>query len=251
MRSLDPVLASLPVEPAWVTGLLALLLNPVVATLLISLGILGLLIEIKAGAHGLGLLVGLLAFGLLFGASILLGLAGWPVLLLLALGLTGLLLEVLPLPTFGVAGITGLLMLFTSVLLALAGRTPSSSDLLQALAVLAASLVLTMSVVYAWVRHLPNSTRFRGLIHQGGATSADGFVAAPARHDLIGREGKAMTDLRPAGVALVDGERIDVVTEGEYIPSGSPVRVLRAESYRHVVQALALPKVTGAKDVTA
>ena len=40
---------------------------------------------------------------------------------------------------------------------------------------------------------------------------------------------------------MVDGERIDVVTEGEYIPNGNPVRVLRAESYRHVVQAVALP----------
>ncbi|MEP6574059.1 MAG: NfeD family protein [Gemmatimonadota bacterium] len=225
----------------WVASVLTLLLNPVVATLLISLGILGLLIEIKAGAHGVGLLVGMLAFGLFFGASILLGFAGWPVLLLLALGLTGLLLEVLPVPTFGVAGIAGLLMLFTSILLTLAGRSPSSGALMQALGVLGASLVITASVIYAWVRHLPNSTRFRGLIHQGGALSAEGFIAAPSRRELVGREGRAVTDLRPAGTAVVDGERIDVVTEGEYIPAGNPVRVLRAESYRHVVQAVALP----------
>jgi membrane-bound serine protease (ClpP class) len=57
------------------------------------------------------------------------------------------------------------------------------------------------------------------------------------REDLVGRDGVAMTDLRPSGTALVGEERVDVVTEGEFISQGSPLRVLRSEGYRLVVRA--------------
>ena len=46
----------------------------------------------------------------------------------------------------------------------------------------------------------------------------------------------ALTDLRPAGTAPIGTERVDVVTEGEYVAQGSTVRVVRSEGYRHVVR---------------
>ncbi|HSB54270.1 MAG TPA: NfeD family protein, partial [Gemmatimonadales bacterium] len=101
---------------------------------------------------------------------------------------------------------------------------------------LGASVFITLAVAFAWFRHLPNSRRFRGLIHQEAALSAEGYVSALPRGDLIGKAGVAATDLRPAGTAVVDGERIDVVTEGDYISSGARVEVVRAEGYRHVVR---------------
>jgi membrane-bound serine protease (ClpP class) len=48
----------------------------------------------------------------------------------------------------------------------------------------------------------------------------------------------ALTDLRPAGTAQVDGERFDVVSEGGFVPRGAPVRVIRSEGYRVVVLPL-------------
>jgi membrane-bound serine protease (ClpP class) len=110
------------------------------------------------------------------------------------------------------------------------------TDVAQAMAVLGASVVITLAITVAWFRHLPTSRRFRGLIHSDAATTAEGFLSALPRGDLIGKTGVAITDLRPAGVATVDGERMDVVTEGEYIPSGVRVEVIRTESYRHVVR---------------
>jgi len=53
---------------------------------------------------------------------------------------------------------------------------------------------------------------------------------------LEGRIGTALTDLRPSGTVSIDGERIDVVTEGPWVEKGDTVVVLRAESYRHVVR---------------
>lgn len=225
------------IEVNWAEALVQFLTNPIVSSLLLSLGILGLLTEIKAGAHGIGLLVSVAALGLFFGSSLILGLAGWEVVILLGLGVLGLAIEVFPIPTFGIAGGVGFILIGVAMVLAMLGSAPTSGDVLRALSVLGASLLITTAVVFAWVRHLPNSTRFRGLIHQGGAQSSEGFVSALPRGDLVGQEGVAVTDLRPAGLAAVGEERLDVVTEGEYISSGSKVRILRAEGYRHVVRA--------------
>ena len=54
--------------------------------------------------------------------------------------------------------------------------------------------------------------------------------------ELVGAEGVAITSLRPAGVGLFDGERLDVVSDSEWIEEGTPIRIDRAEGYRHVVR---------------
>lgn len=220
----------------WAENLVRFLTSPVVSPLLLSLGILALLAEIKAGAHGLGLLVGLGSLGLFFGSSLIIGLAGMEEVILLGLGFLAIAIEVFLLPGFGIAGILGAFLIGAAVVLAMLGSFPTGGDVAQALAVLGASVFITLAVAFAWFRHLPNSRRFRGLIHQEAALSAEGYVSALPRGDLVGKAGVAATDLRPAGTAVVDGERIDVVTEGDYIPSGARVEVVRAEGYRHVVR---------------
>jgi membrane-bound serine protease (ClpP class) len=225
----------------WAETVVRFLTSPIVSPLLLSLGILALLAEVKAGAHGLGLLVGLGSLGLFFGSSLILGLAGMEEVILLCLGFVAVAVEVFLLPGFGVAGILGALLIGASVVLAMLGSFPTGGDVVQALAVLGASVFITLAVAFAWFRHLPNSRRFRGLIHQEASLSAEGYVSALPRGELVGRQGVALSDLRPAGVATVDGERIDVVTEGEYIQANSPIEVMRAEGYRHVVRAA--PKV--------
>jgi membrane-bound serine protease (ClpP class) len=119
----------------------------------------------------------------------------------------------------------------------LLGSAPTGGDVIQAFAVLGTSLVITVAIGYAWLRHLPNSGRFSGLLLRDQAEASDGFVAALPRGDLVGRHGVALTDLRPSGTANVAGERVDVVTEGEYIAVGSGVEVIRSDGYRHVVRA--------------
>lgn len=224
------------IETNWAEEVVRFLANPVVSSLLLSLGILALVAEIKAGTHGVGLVVGLGSLGLFFGSSLILGLAGMEEVILLGLGFLAVGIEVFLLPGFGIAGILGAFLIGAAVVLAMLGNFPSSGDVVQAVAVLGASVVITIAVAFAWFRHLPNSRRFRGLIHQEAATSAEGYVSALPRGDLVGKQGIALSDLRPAGVASVDGERIDVVTEGEYVGANSPIEIVRAEGYRHVVR---------------
>jgi membrane-bound serine protease (ClpP class) len=225
-------------EPNWAEGVVGFLTNPLVAPLLLSLGILGLVFEIKTGAFGVGGILSLVSLGLFFGSSLILGLAGWEEVLLLGLGAIALAVEIFVLPGFGVAGVAGVLAIVTSMVLAMIGQHPSTGDVAQALAVLGASIFITLAVIYAWLRHLPNSGRFSGLLLQGAVHKSQGFVSAPNRGDLVGRDGVAVTDLRPSGTARVGEERLDVVTEGEYVPQGSRVQVVQSDGYRHVVRAV-------------
>ena len=55
---------------------------------------------------------------------------------------------------------------------------------------------------------------------------------------LVGQEGEAASDLRPAGFATIEGKRVDVVTQGEMISRGSRIRVLAVESNHVVVTAV-------------
>lgn len=223
----------------WAENVVRFLTNPLVAPLLLSLGMLGLMVEVKTGAFGLGGLVSLGALGLFFGSHLLLGLAGWEEVLLLSLGLIALIVEVFVLPGFGVAGILGLALVAVSIVLAMLSGAPAMADVVQAIAILGASLVIVIAVGYAWLRHLPNSTRYQGLFLMDTLSRAGGYLSAPDRADLVGQEGTALTDLRPAGTAVIADERVDVVSEGDYIARGSRVHVVRTEGYRHIVRPVA------------
>ncbi len=224
------------VSPTWAEQVVRFLTNPVVAPLLLSLGMLGLIFEIKAGAFGLGGLLSVASLGLFFGSSLVLGLAGWEEVILLGLGMIALGVEVFVLPGFGVAGILGACFVAGSIVLALLGAAPTTGDVVSSIGVLAASLAITAAVFIAWLRHLPNSERFAGLLHKGSSQQAEGYVSAPLRSELIGREGLALTDLRPSGTVEVDGERVDAVSEGDFVKAGATVTIVSAEGYRHVVR---------------
>ena len=63
-----------------------------------------------------------------------------------------------------------------------------------------------------------------------------GFSANGDCRDLINKEGLAVTQLRPAGIALIDGNRVDVVTDGEFIDVNAPVKVVDIEGRRIIVK---------------
>lgn len=228
------VVEEVPVN--WAEHVVRFLTSPLVSPLLLSLGMLGLVFELKSGAFGLGGLISLASLGLFFGSHLLLGLAGWEVLLMLGLGAVAIGIEIFLLPGFGVAGVLGILLVGASIIMALVGNLPTMSDFLQAGAILGASIVISAAVFIAWLRHLPNSSRFTGLFLKSATHASEGYVSAAVRSDLVGKSGTALTDLRPSGTALVEGERVDVVTEGEFVDAGATVIVVRAEGYRHLVR---------------
>ncbi len=223
-------------DATWAENLVRFLTNPLVAPMLLSLGMLGLIFEIKAGAFGLGGLLSLASLGLFFGSSFLLGLAGWEEIILLGVGLIALGVEAFVLPGFGVAGILGIAAVSGAMVMALLGSAPTGGDITMALAVLGTAIVITAAVFFTWLRRLPNSERWEGLLLRGSVHRDEGYLSAPSRGELIGKVGVALTDLRPSGTAIVVDERIDVVSEGEWVKAGAEVIVVRSEGYKHVVR---------------
>jgi len=184
----------------WAERFVRFFSNPVVAPFLLSLGFLGLIVEVKTATFGLAGLAGALSLSLFFGSHLILGLAGWEDLLLVGAG-----------------------ALFS-----------------QAGTVLSATLVILLVSGWALLRHLPKSTRlFQSGIFLGTRTDrAIGYESSERRTDLVGAEGVAATDLRPSGVGIFDDERVDIVSQSEWIEEGTPVRVVSAEGYRRVVRPI-------------
>lgn len=220
----------------WAERLVRFFTNPIVAPFLLSLGFLGLLVEMKTPSFGLAGLAGATSLGLFFGSHLIVGLAGWEVLMLLAAGVILILVEVLILPGFGVAGIAGILAIGASVILSLVGSMPTLTDLLIAFNILGISILAVALIAWQLVRHLPNDRRAgRMLLHDSVSREA-GYLSNPPRAEFVGAEGVAHTHLHPAGTGLFGDEQVDVVSEGTYISAGTPIRVVRSEGYRHVVR---------------
>lgn len=222
----------------WAESLVRFLSNPMVAPLLLSLGILGLVIEIKTPTFGLAGAAGITMLALFFGSRYIIGLAGMEEFILLGAGVVLLGVEAFVLPGFGIAGIAGIAAIGSSVFFSLLPRFATSADVSAAAGILSVAGIAVVLIAWALIRHLPGSGRFArsGLLLSDSTSREGGYSSASVRSELVGASGIAVTDLRPAGVARIGEERIDVVAESEFIESGTPVRVVRAEGYRHVVR---------------
>jgi membrane-bound serine protease (ClpP class) len=228
----------------WAERVVRFFSNPVVAPFLLSLGFLGLIAEIKTPTFGMAGVAGLLALALFFGSHLLVGLAGLEDVILFAVGLVLLGVEVFIIPGFGIFGILGGAGVVAGLYMAMLGGLPTAPDFTRAGMVLSSTILIILVLAWAFIRTLPGSSRLaRSGIFLLSRTDRDtGWESAPHRVDLVGRDGTAITDLRPSGTALIGDERVDVVSEAEWIQAGTPVRVVSAEGYRHVVRPL--PRLT-------
>lgn len=189
---------------------------------------------IQSLAHLLPLLPDAGALGPWTGA---LGLAPWMPAMLVIAGLLFMAVEVFLIPGQGAAALLGLLAVIAGVVLAVIGPVPGPMDVAVAMGVLVSSLTLIGIAGWGLASRLRSGHPLLG----GMLRRDEGYVAALPRPELEGMDGVAITDLRPAGTAEVAGERLDVVSEAGWIAAGTPVRILHAEGYRHVVRALPLP----------
>ena len=68
------------------------------------------------------------------------------------------------------------------------------------------------------------------------STTQQGYVSNDVQTDLEGKTGVAQSTLRPAGVARIDNQFVDVVTEGDFIEAGTPIVVVRVVGGRNIVR---------------
>ena len=246
----------------WAETVVRFLTNSVVTSLLLSIGFLLLLADVYSGGLGVVGGAGLALIGVFFWGHFLVGLAGWEGMALVVVGLLLLALEVLVIPGFGVAGVLGVAALLGGIFVSLFDdRIVTRDDLVRAGSTVLGTFLLLVGGTLLLLRFLPRASRVQGLVLQAQVGSAE---AAPvARHRarwtwvegdrleahrstkcvqderlLTGAVGVAHSDLRPGGIAQIDGSHVDVISRGEYIPAGSAIEVIADEGYRRVVRQI-------------
>lgn len=242
VKGLDGVLKSIGLENADVRNIdesfaekvARFLTNPVVIPILLTIGALGLVIELFSPGFGLPGFVGLSSLGLFFYGHLVAGLTGYETLILFLLGILLLALELF-LPG-GIVGALGVVSIIGSLFIAGDNNTHMAVSLLIALAV-------SLSVSILMVKVFGKQMKFLKRMILTDSTSAEsGYVSNINRLDLIGREGVAITPLRPSGIALIDEERVDVVSEGSFVSKDAVVKVVKTEGSRIVVREVQKPE---------
>jgi len=116
------------------------------------------------------------------------------------------------------------------------GEGFTMDSLFLAAAQVGASLAAAIVISLLMLRFLPKTKIGRQLVLDTGLTAKQGFTSEPlSDHKLVGKTGLAMSGLRPAGIAEINGKRVDVVSDGGYIEAGQPIKVDHVDGNRIVV----------------
>ena len=115
------------------------------------------------------------------------------------------------------------------------GRMTVAESLGGMLVGVGVGIVVVTAVGIGLVKHFAGH-EMAGMILPHAQSSDEGYVSALARADLVGKSGTTVSELRPAGTAVISGERVDVITEGDWLPSNTPVTVVKAEAMRLIVR---------------
>jgi membrane-bound serine protease (ClpP class) len=227
-----------PATQTWAETLVRFLTNPIVSSLLMTIGMLGILVEIRTPGFAVPGTIGVLSLGLFFWGQGLVQLAGWEELLLVAAGVLLVGIEVFVIPGFGIAGIAGTVALVAGLGLALVGAGATTAVIIGALGRVAISVLLALAGGLALLRVLPNLPFSRRFVLDTQMRAESGYASPPQTDRLsFGHIGTALSPLRPAGVAEIDGVRVDVVSDGSFVEAGEVIEVIRVEGNRIVVRS--------------
>jgi membrane-bound serine protease (ClpP class) len=230
----------------WAETLVRFLTHPVVSSLLLTIGMLGIIVELRTPGLGVPGVLGVMSLGLFFWGHWLVQLTGWEELLLVGTGFVLLVLEVFITPGFGLMGTLGLMALLGGLGLSLVGVGATWEVILLASGRVVVSLLLALAAALAILRVLPRLPFGRRLVLETEMASDAGYASAPVGdRRWLGQRGTAASPLRPAGLADLAGERVDVVSDGEFIDAGDPLEVIRVDGNRIVVRR---PRGTAGKE---
>jgi membrane-bound serine protease (ClpP class) len=216
------------IERNWAERLAGFVTDPTVSQILLIIGFLGIIIELLSPGLGLPGVIGVMAMGLFFGGRILAGLAGLEVVALFVLGIIMLIAEIFFIPGFGLVGVLGLISILASIFLSFDNFTAALTSLAITLAVTIAIIVLLwkrFTRSRAWSRFVLLTREERSLGYQGVRDYSE----------LLGQTGVTVSALRPAGIVKIGDQRYDVVSDGDFIPNDTKVKVVYVEGNRIVV----------------
>lgn len=215
-------------ETSLAEGVARFVTNPVVIPILLSVASLGLIVELYSPGFGVAGTMGVASLILFFYGHIIAGLAGMEALVLLIIGILLIIAEFFVVG--GILGILGSLSVLGSLFMA-------GYDFTQmAISIGIALVVAIVAAVFLFRSIGKNKGLFNKLVLQDRSTTVRGYISTHNREELVGLSGVTLTPLRPSGVATVNNERLDVVSQGEFIERDREIEVVYVEGIRIVVR---------------
>ena len=240
------------VEPNSVDMAVYILNLPIITVLLFIIGFIALYFEFSAPGISIGGLTAGLCFALFFWSRFLGGTAGWLEVILFVSGFVFIAVELFVIPGFGVAGVTGILLIFASVVLA--SQTFILPETVRDWESLRGTLFVLMGPGFAFIVGAYIITKVTGNIpllsnlalkppsvdEEDEFYGDKGGKAEPPAHELVqvGDWGIANTPLRPSGKAQFGDEFVDVATEGTFVNAGAQIRVLQIHGHKITVREI-------------
>ncbi|MFE4141667.1 nodulation protein NfeD [Peribacillus sp. YIM B13472] len=218
------------IEESFPEKLARFLTNPIVVPILLTIAGIGIVMELFSPGFGIPGVIGITSLILFFYGHLVAGITGYESLAMFIIGVILVLIEFF-IPG-GIIGLLGFTAIVGSLFLATDDPVHMTISLLIAVTVSILVFILLVKVFGKQMKF------FRKMILTDATKTEQGYVSNPNRLDLLGVEGKALTDLRPSGTALVKEERVDVVTEGSFISKGSPIIIVKVEGSRVVVREI-------------
>ena len=238
-------------KDTWSEVLVGWLTSMAVAGVLMSVGMICIFIEIRTPGLGLPGLIALICFATFFGAQYLVGLAVWWEIAVFAIGVILIALEVFVIPGFGVAGISGIACCLIGLLAMFVGNPPTDLPIPRSplswetfsngVFTLACAFVVAAVAGALLARYLPKIPFVNRLCLAAATVAvpqAPVTEDAPVRTVRVGDRGVVASMCRPIGKVRIGQNLMDAASEGEPIEPGTPVRVLRLDSNRLVVEKI-------------
>lgn len=224
-------------KPTGVDSIIGFLINPLVHGLLIMVIVFGIYFELQTPGIGFPLAAAVVAAMLYFAPLYLEGIAqNWEILLFI-IGIVLLLVEIFAIPGFGVAGVSGILLIITGLAMAMVDNIvfefegQALEPVIKAFFVVVISAFLALVISIFASRKLLNVGPFARLVLESSQMSDDGYIGIDFHiKELIGKTGMAATTLRPSGKIEIDSEMYDAKSLYGYIEKGEAIKVVRFET---------------------
>jgi membrane-bound serine protease (ClpP class) len=222
--------------------------NPGVVVLMIIVGIALIYVELHFMTGILGIL-SVLCFSLFFWSSFMGGTAGWLEVMLFVLGLGCLALEIFVLPGFGVFGVSGILLVLASLIMAGHSWSFDTATNIEELAwqtgqvLMAFGIVALLGIIVA--RFLPSLPFFESMVLGPPGSMPDeprlrldtGSLSIGLASGIeAGDKGSALTMLRPSGKARIADHVVDVISDGPFISADADLEVIAVSGNRIIVR---------------
>jgi membrane-bound serine protease (ClpP class) len=212
-------------------------------SLLILAGLVALFMEITSPGFGVPGTVAIACFAVIFASNFLLGTVGSFELLLFLLGIVLLVLEIFVIPGFGIAGISGIILVVFALVLSMQGFVVPEFDwewerFHRNVLIVVGNMAGAFVLFAVFAKYLNRMPMFNRLLLSTSQESTAGYTVQTEDVSLrlLGSRGEAVTTLRPVGKAEIEGDVVVVETEGDFISAGTEIEVVAVNGNRVVVR---------------